>query len=170
MIQGGWTRILVGFLVFTATCMSYILRVSFNMAVVTMTDMNDTEKNMYCNNQSDTTLRYFFYFYSWSSNSVISPSAIYFDPKNYVSHRPTVNILKLFPQIIVSSFWAISLSSTTRHQPYIFLFARKEQSKTSAFSPDWFHRKKFAMSGFLLKNSFVWLLLRSPIYIHIVRC
>ena len=56
MIQGGWTRILVGFLVFTATCMSYILRVSFNMAVVTMTDMNDTEKNMYCeNNQSDTT-------------------------------------------------------------------------------------------------------------------
>ena len=57
MIQGGWTRILVGFLVFTATCMSYILRVSFNMAVVTMTDMNETEKNIYCDNQSDTTLR-----------------------------------------------------------------------------------------------------------------
>ena len=71
MIQGGWTRILVGFLVFTATCMSFILRMSFSMAVVKMTDMNDTEKNMYCNNQSDTTLRYFFYFYSWSSNSVI---------------------------------------------------------------------------------------------------
>ena len=60
MIQGGWPRILVGFLVFTATCMSFILRMSFSMAVVKMTDMNDTEKNMYCNNQSDTTLRYFF--------------------------------------------------------------------------------------------------------------
>ena len=57
MIRGGWTRILVGFLVFTATCMSFVLRMSFSMAVVKMTDMNDTEKNMYCDNQSDTTSR-----------------------------------------------------------------------------------------------------------------
>ena len=51
-------RTLIGFMVFTATCMSYILRVSFNIAIVTMTDVdtddNTTTDSSSCDNHSDT--------------------------------------------------------------------------------------------------------------------
>ena len=51
-------RTLIGFMVFTATCMSYILRVSFNIAIVTMTDVdtddNTTTDSSLCDNHSDT--------------------------------------------------------------------------------------------------------------------
>ena len=51
-------RTLIGFMVFTATCMSYILRVSFNIAIVTMTDVdtddNTTTESSLCDNHSDT--------------------------------------------------------------------------------------------------------------------
>ena len=47
-------RILVGFLVFSGTMVSYMLRVSLNIAIVTMTD-NVTE---FCLNQTDSSIRW----------------------------------------------------------------------------------------------------------------
>ena len=42
-------RILIGFLVFMATTVSYILRVNLNIALVTMTDLDDMTRSLYCN-------------------------------------------------------------------------------------------------------------------------
>ena len=45
-------RILVGLMVFILGMMSYILRVNFNIAVVTMTDMTNQTRFEECHNQS----------------------------------------------------------------------------------------------------------------------
>ena len=42
-------RILIGFLVFMATTVSYVLRVNLNIALVTMTDLDDMTRSLYCN-------------------------------------------------------------------------------------------------------------------------
>ena len=44
-------RILVGFLVFFTTTISFILRVNFNIALVTMTDMSNMTRIDYCGNK-----------------------------------------------------------------------------------------------------------------------